>query len=411
MKQQNAEGYCSGQPASLPTPTIRYKHPSGLDTLRILVAIPNLGLGGAERMTLHLLRNLDRAKFTPALVSMYDEVAGPLAQQVGDLGVPVWFLGKRRGLDLKMYGALDRVVRHFRPHVVHTHRYMLQYMLPILIRHDVAAVHTVHSIAGKEVGRLGRLVHRAAFHLGVAPVSIAHEVQETMAATYGHAYSGALIPNGIPVDEFVGARFGRGAWRATHGWAEDEIVFVCVARLVQAKNHELLLRAFAPVAATGKARLLLVGNGPLRQQLQGVATALGIEEYVSFLGAREDVAAILGASDVFVLPSTYEGNPLSVMEAMAAGLPVIATAVGGVPELLDNGSSGLLVRSGDEQALRQAIDIVADDPERGAQMGAAGQEKAKRQFGARAMATSYGNLYVSMSRNAGPKTGRHEVFS
>ena len=142
--------------------------------------------------------------------------------------------------------------------------------------------------------------------------------------------------------------------------------------------------------------LLLVGGGELENAVREQVAALGLQERVRFLGVRADVADILRASDVFVLSSRWEGNPLSVMEAMAAGLPVVSTAVGGVPELVRDRETGLLVPSEDAEALTRAMQALVDDPVRRQAMGAAARQYAVAHFDIRHTVRGYEQLYESL---------------
>jgi glycosyltransferase involved in cell wall biosynthesis len=175
---------------------------------------------------------------------------------------------------------------------------------------------------------------------------------------------------------------------------EDEcFVFCCVARLRTVKNHNALIRAFAGIGTQAGARLLVAGDGELRNELEALAQQLGVASQVQFLGERDDVAQILAASDAFVLSSHSEGIPLSVLEAMAAGLPVIATSVGGLPEVVRNGIEGLLVPTGNIEALESAMGQLAGDSAARRAMSRAAAERISQKFDAQVMVGSYLSIY------------------
>jgi glycosyltransferase involved in cell wall biosynthesis len=161
--------------------------------------------------------------------------------------------------------------------------------------------------------------------------------------------------------------------------------------LVADKHPELLLRAALPLLGPG-ARLLFVGDGPLAPALQAIAAQHPAGRYVSFLGVRHDVPHVLTAFDVFALSSRTEGLPLALLEAMAAGLPIVATAVGGVPDVVRDGFSARLVPSADEAALRAALEQLRDDPLVAAAMGRHAQQESRR-FSAATMTSRYLDLY------------------
>jgi glycosyltransferase involved in cell wall biosynthesis len=206
-----------------------------------------------------------------------------------------------------------------------------------------------------------------------------------------------VIANCIPTATYGNPRLSRGQWRAQEGFREDDFLFVCVARFARQKNHALLVKAFAQgPASRPNARLILVGDGVLRGELETQVTSLGLAGRVRFLGLRSDIPELLGASDVFVLSSDFEGNPLSVLEAMAAGLPIVSTAVGGVPSLLENGTSGLLVQHGDAAGLSSAMESLLADRKLRQAMGAAAARRGRESFDVANMVHAYEEVYESL---------------
>lgn len=369
--------------------------------LRVLQILPNFGSGGAERMAAYLIRTLDRTRYEVAAISLFDRTETDVQGIIDTSGVRVWYLGKHLGPDLRMYARVGSVLRSYRPHVIHTHKYVLKYLMPFVACKSAPVwVHTVHSLATKEVDRLGQLVNRVCFARGVVPVAIAVEVARSLERLYGIEQT-VIIPNGVPVEAYGPAVEKRSNWRISQGFAPDDVIYVCVASLSPQKNHALLLEAFAKgLASDPRAHLVLAGDGPLKSGLEASAVRLGIGGHVRFLGLRQDIPDILNAADVFVLASDWEGNPLSVMEAMAAGKPVVATAVGGVPELVDPEVSGILVPPRDVASLSQAL-VRLMDPELRRKMGERGRTVALSRFGIERMARSYEELYERLSRNKG----------
>jgi glycosyltransferase involved in cell wall biosynthesis len=190
----------------------------------------------------------------------------------------------------------------------------------------------------------------------------------------------------------------RAAWRAKQGFSNEDVLLVCVARFAPQKNHDLLVSAFAKGPASDpRAHLVLAGQGVLRAQLQIRVNQLGLTNRVHFLGLRTDIPDVLGAADIFVLSSDYEGNPLSVIEAMAAGLPIVSTAVGGVPELLQNGREGFIVQPGNADGLSEAMVTLLKDSDLRRTMGRAAALRAKAKFDVSAMVRAYEELYEEVS--------------
>jgi glycosyltransferase involved in cell wall biosynthesis len=366
-----------------------------MSALRVLHVTPDLVPYGLENMIAGLVRTLDREAFSPAVVSLYAESPGGLEPELRASGIPVFHLDKKRGLDVRMFPRLMRVVREFRPHILHTHNYVLRYCWPVArIARIPAVVHTIHNVAEREVDGVGRLLQSLAFRQGVAAVTIGDEVSASFRRTYGFAEA-ALIPNAIDVERYAVPAIPGAAWRRAEGIAEDEFVYLSVARFAQQKDHETLLRAFAQGPATlAGTRLLLAGDGELRSEIERRVEQLGLGRRVTFLGRRTDMPETLAGADVFVLSSRWEGNPLSVMEAMAAGRPVAATRVGAIPELVRDGVDGLLSGPGDAAALAHSLCAMRQMATAPIQaMGRAAAARAEERFGLRAMTGAYAELY------------------
>ena len=362
--------------------------------------LPSLVVGGAERLVVHLVEHLSRARFAPVCICLEAPLGTHYEARVRASGAPLYFLGKGAGASRGVLRQLSALFRQYRPAVVHTHIIGLNYAYLLMLRYRTPArVHTVHSLAQREVGvRVGAWVRQLAFRYrigGVVPVAVAEEVRVSIRQLYGYP-DPPLIPNGVPTDEYAPDPHQRAQWRQAHGLEPHATVLVHVGRFAPPKNHALLVEAFAHVRADAPLYLLLVGGGELEDAVREQVAALGLESRVRFLGVRADVADILRASDVFVLSSRVEGNPLSVMEAMAAGLPVVSTAVGGVPELVREGATGLLVPSEDAGALARALQALVDDPVRRQAMGAAARQDAIAHFDIRHTVRGYEQLYEAL---------------
>ncbi|HEU5347585.1 MAG TPA: glycosyltransferase family 4 protein [Ktedonobacterales bacterium] len=203
-----------------------------------------------------------------------------------------------------------------------------------------------------------------------------------------------VIPNGIDVERIAAAAVHRGAMRQKMGIADQDVAILIPASLVRRKGHHYMLRAlaFPLLRKYGRSlRLILAGEGPMRERLQQQCTRLGLTEQVVFAGRipHEEIPAMLSAADIVALPSDDEGMPLSLLEAMAAGLPVVATRVGAIPEIIEDGEMGLLVRPGSPHALAQAIDELLRDPETARRLSASGREQVLARYDQRIMVAGY----------------------
>lgn len=369
--------------------------------IRVLQVIPAFTVGGGEWMATYLAASLNPNYFESHLLSLHPPCQSPMEQHLTQRGVVIHSLYKHRGFQLSAYFKIARLLRQLRPDVVHTHQTVGRYIYPVCrwIRPPLV-VHTIHNVAHREISKAwARRLQAWAYRWGVQPVAIAEEVDRTFRAVYGRAPA-ALIPNGIPVERYTRQPEERLNWRLQEQIAPETVVLTCVAGLRPQKNHALLLRAYARInPAQQNTLLLLVGahdpHAPEHaESLKQLTDSLGLSAYVRFLGGRSDVPAILNASDVFVLASHYEGNPLSVMEAMAAGLPVAATAVGGIPELIQHEHTGLLVPPNDESALANALQQLVENSRLRAQLGQAAREYAERHFDIAVMVQAYERLYL-----------------
>jgi glycosyltransferase involved in cell wall biosynthesis len=203
-----------------------------------------------------------------------------------------------------------------------------------------------------------------------------------------------LVINGINVGRFDPSGDGAGV-RREFSIADGAFVFGIVARLTPVKDHGTLLRAFARVAAAGddSARLLIVGGGENELEVRALVEELGLTGSVIMTGDRRDVPALMGAMNAFVLSSLSEGLSITLLEAMASSLPVVATRVGGNAEIVADGETGLLVEAGNPEALARAMMAVAGNPEVARRMGAAGRARVEQHFSERAMVARYAEVY------------------
>jgi glycosyltransferase involved in cell wall biosynthesis len=372
--------------------------------IKVIHIVPDLERGGGQQVAINILRGMDRTRFEPMVISLFGRHGAAIETQLEEEKIRTVYLDKNLGIDVRIFLRIHRTLKALQADVVHTHLNCLRYALPAIIalKSRVRAIHTIHNLAQREVGALDRPLYRFAFrHLGVVPVAIAGAVQDSCRHVYG--LTAPIITNGIALWRYQ-ATGARSSWRAQQNIADDEVVLACVGRLSPQKNHNLLLEALAlAVRKATKIRCFIVGDGPLAQELQAKTEALSLQSVVQFLGHRSDIPEILSGADVGVLSSDWEGNPLCVMEMMASGTPVIATAVGGVPELIAGGA-GILVRPGDVHGFADAICKLASDREARVRMGDVAARIAQQRFSTESMTRRYEELYVSKLSDKAPCT-------
>ncbi|MBZ0257319.1 glycosyltransferase [bacterium] len=363
----------------------------------IVIVTTDSQICGTERMILALLSQLDRERYRPHLVAM--KGPGDLIDQAQAMGVDATNLqfdakGKWRGLR-----EWRRILREAQPKLIHSflfHSNLLARFTKIL--HPsikiISGIRTVYTV--EEYGRLYGLLER--WTHGLDSLYVANSEQGRLSAidTIGLPEKNIRsVPNGINIDPIQEPNEEiRTNVRNEFGISKEEFVLGVVAQLRPAKRHDLLLEAFADALnAKPNLRLLIVGGCECEQALREQAAALQIEAAVTFAGYRSDARRILRGLDAFTLPSDVEGIPVSVMEAMEAGLPVIATRVGGVPGLIEDGASGCLIDPGDGNALTENILRIAFDVGLRNQLGQAARERVVKEFSVQRMARRFEELY------------------
>lgn len=354
--------------------------------MKIIQVLPYFCFGGAETMCENLTCALRNLGHEVTVVSLYNEHT-PISQRMEAAGVPIRYLDKKLGLDLSMISELAAIFREEKPDVVHTHLDVIKYAVPAAKLAGVRrCVHTVHSVANKEAeGRLQKLSNRFFYHAGWSvPVALSREVQQTILAFYGLPEEAVpVVMNGIDLSQCMPKK----DYTMADPWR-----FVHVGRLDTPKNQERLMKAFRNILNVHpRARLTLVGDGDLRPWLEAVTAELDLGDAVIFAGMQENVRPFLAEADIFVLTSDYEGIPMSILEAMGTGLPIVATAVGGVPDMLKDQESGLLV-SCDTQAVADACARLVGDQTLREKLGRAALADSVR-FSAQTMAKAYLDIY------------------
>jgi glycosyltransferase involved in cell wall biosynthesis len=340
--------------------------------VRVAVVASTFGLGGAERVTAGVLRRLDRSRFDVRLFFLHD--AGVVGRELFRDGFGgCERLGKRR----RDRGAVARLVsrfRSFRPHIVlclDHHDAMTAGRVAGLAAGARALAVASHATALVGRRRLFRLTDRVLMEFTRRVIAVstthAHRLRDHEGVDGARI---TVIENGVDLASWPFATADdRRAARVALGLDADARVVLVVAGLRAEKGHDVLLRAAARLHDQGRSvRVLVAGDGERREALESLAHSLGIGGHVAFLGARRDVARLLHASDVAVLPSATEALPLALLEAMAAGTPVVASAVGSVPEVVHDGDHGLLVPPGDDAWLADRIGVILDDGPRADRM-------------------------------------------
>ncbi|MET0290430.1 MAG: glycosyltransferase [Pseudoxanthomonas sp.] len=328
---------------------------------RLLVVTDEMEVGGSQRQITRLLSGLDRSRWQPEL--LYFRKRSFLVDQLEAQGIPVHHLPKRGRIDITFvlrYAALLRNGRFDLVHAFSLTAELWTLIASLLCLSRPKRVASVRGLYAEMPGWFWR-IKRVLLRTSAAVISNSAAGAESASARSGVPRSRIdVVPNGIVIPDEVDLA-ARQRTRDALAVSQERVVALYVGRLVQAKNVPCLLRALARLPATQRPQLLLAGDGPLRASLQQQAQALALAADVRFLGERDDTLALMQAADFTVLPSHSEGMSNVVMEAMAAGCPVIASHVGGNPELIESGHDGALFDTDDDAMLAQLIQRFTAD--------------------------------------------------
>jgi glycosyltransferase involved in cell wall biosynthesis len=377
--------------------------------MRIAHVIGSFGVGGGERVALDLAAGQRARGADVAVVSLEEPAGGPMAAEYEAHGIELVRLAKRPGgIDATLIVELALALRRKQIEIVHTHNPPpLIYGAPAARLAGARCVHTKHG-ANEMRGRR-RLLARAAALCCDAFVAVSATTAEQARANGDVAARKLMtIENGIDLSRFSPSATlratTRAAMRAELGLPPEAFVVGTVGRLVREKNQPLLVQALAPHLSAGL-RLVVVGDGPEKPALDAAVAALGDRaQWVLRLGTRGDVPRLLSALDVFALSSDSEGLPLVIVEAMAAALPVVSTAVGGIPAVIVDGDSdaaaptGYLVPRGDAAALGARLSHLASAPTLGVLWGEEGRRRALARYSAQRMVDDYFAVYERIRR-------------
>jgi len=363
----------------------------------VVHVVNSLAVGGLENGVVNLV-NTTAARFRHVIVCMTAD--GPLHGRLRpEAGVVV--LGKRPGQDPWALLRLVRLLRHLRPLIVHSRNWPAVDAIPAARVARVPLV--VHGEHGREVADPeGRNLRRNRIRRALAPlvhhfVTVSADLRRWLIEDVRvPAAKVTAIHNGVDLSRF--GRAGKLESRMRLSLPADAPIVGTVGRLDPVKDQAGLIQAFAQVRAQHPAALLVVaGDGPCRAELERVAAGLGQRDHVRLLGNRDDIPTVMAALDVFVLPSIAEGISNTILEAMATGLPVVATRVGGNPELIEEGVGGALVPRSDPGALAAAIAAYTGDAELRRRHGQASRQRAIGHFSLERMAQAYANLYTALA--------------
>ena len=363
----------------------------------------SLDVGGLETLLVDCINRMPPERYRHAVVCLtrYTDFAKRITQP----GVELYALGKPPGLGLGTHLAFWKLMRRLRPAILHTYNLSaLEYNFSGALAGIPVRIHAEH---GRDASDPQGLNPKHNFlRRRLAPfidcfIPVSEDLRRWLGETVGIPAAKTLfIRNGVDTERFAAASLAAGQ---ASPWGPDDIVIGTVARIQDVKNHRGLVAAFARLRELApeqreRLRLSIVGDGPLMGAVREQVASLGLQDVVWLPGARADVAALLHGFSLFALPSLAEGTPVSMLEAMACGLPVVASNVGGIPEVVTDGVEGSLVPVEDTEALARALASYVRDQALRRQRGEAARARVEAAFSMRAMLAEYGKLYDRLCR-------------
>jgi len=352
----------------------------------------SMEVGGIETLICEFVLRLKGNGFLPSVCVF--KGGGILEKRLESAGVPVYCLEKKEGIDLSLIPKLRRLMKDEKINILHTHNYSpwLYGALASIGLKRVKVVHTEHSNVNN---RRRAWAEKALSFFTDRIVCVSGDVKESMISGQGLLPDRlSVIYNGVDTERFYPDIDKKKMFKERFNISQDAVVVGIVARLNPVKDHSTLLKAFKIIFdKVTDAVLVIIGDGELREEIEREINGLGVRGRVLLLGERTDIPELLNMLDVFVLSSLSEGHNMSLLEAMAVGLPVVATNVGGNVEIVDDEKTGFLVPARSPQLLAEKIGMLLQNNGLMSSMGEKSREKVLSLFSVERMIEGYKNVY------------------
>lgn len=367
--------------------------------MRILHLISSLGLFGAEQVLLNLAANMPGVE---SRIGVLNNLHNPHLEAIAEAkrrGLKTITFTSRGKFDLRTIRKVRRFLREEKIDILHTHNYKTDILGLVAAKMaGIRTVATAHGYTGvSRAVSFYEQLDRSALRFFDRVVVVSDSILPSFPR-----HKKVVIPNGIDAHEFSTTSGQRLAVREELGLAARDFVIGTVGRLSKEKNQKLLLQVTGVlVTRCPYLKVLIVGAGPELENLKGEVTRAKLEGRVIFAGLRTDMPHLYSAMDVFILPSLTEGVPLTILEAMAAGVPVIATRVGGIPQMIEEGETGLLVPPQNERALQEKIESLIRDSALRSQLSRQALEMVKEKYSVEIMGKEYRKVYDAVLSKKG----------
>lgn len=353
--------------------------------MKIIQVIPMFGIGGAQTMCENLSYELMKMGHVVTVISLYNYHSS-ITERMEAAGVDIIYLNKKPGMDISMVIKLKKIFRKLQPDVIHTHLDCIKYaVFAAKLANVKRCVHTVHNVAEKEAGGLARMINKFYYkHHWAVPVALSPVIQKTIQNVYRiNFFDIPVIYNGIDLSKCIPKKdYSIG----------EKIILLHIGRFSEQKNHKGLLDAFQKIHSEYPMCILqLIGSGEKETEIKRYIEILELTECVQMLGGQSNVFTFLHEADIFLLPSNYEGMPMTIIEAMGTGVPIVATLVGGIPDMLTDGKNANLVKC-DAELIYKACAELIDDLELRKKYGKNALNES-RKFSAHFMAEQYCAIY------------------
>lgn len=354
--------------------------------INVLDVMEGIEFGGGDRRIVQIAESLDRRRFRLVVACASD---GLLAKKIQEAGVEVQDVDMSNKCDLRPIFKLAALMKQRNIHIVHTQGARPSFFgriaarlagIPIIITTIQVVIETYNVTWIKKA--IYKQLDKLTVGFADKVITVSEPLRRTLITNYGVEPSKVIkIYNGIETERYNPNAYEGAMVKREFGIAQNYSVVGIIARLVYEKAHYLFLQAAARIVENvPDVKFLIVGDGPLKTELEDLARKLGVSQYCLFTGFRDDIPKIISTLDVLVLCSLLEGMPMTILEGMAMAKPVVATNVGGIPELVKDGETGILVPPRDAESLAKAIIALLKDRDKARHMGLFGRRRVEKEF-------------------------------